>query len=79
MGLAVKYPRVLRVVLFYYNLGTSIDRVHIGRALGWDVEICGVLWSHILALRQALPSCSNPILGLGQTITFHPIPQIYYK
>ena len=60
LGLAVKYPRELRVVLLLHSLGVSIDGVHIGRALGWYVGICGVLWSHSLALRPALPSCSNP-------------------
>ena len=59
----MKYPRELRVVLLHHILGASIDGVHIGRALGWDVEICGVLWSHSLALGPQLPSCSNPILS----------------
>ena len=39
----MNYPRELRVVLLLHSLGASIDGVHIGRALGWDVEICGVL------------------------------------
>ena len=59
----MKYPRELQVVLLLHNLGASIDGVHIGRALGWDVEICEVLWSHSLALIPALSSCSNPILS----------------
>ena len=75
----MKYPRDLRVVLLLHNLGASIDGVHIGRALGWDVEICGMLWSHTLAFRPALPSGSNPILSLGHSIIFHPSPQIFYK
>ena len=75
----MKYPRELRVIFLLYNLGTSIDGVHIRRALGWDVEICGVLWSHSLALRPALPSCNNPILSLGHSIIFHPSPHIFYK
>ena len=75
----MKYPRELRVVLLIHNLGASIYGVHIGRALGWDVEICGVLWSHSLTLRPALPSCNNPILSLGHSIIFQPSPQIFYK
>ena len=59
----VKYKRDLRAVLLHHNLGASIDGVHIGRALGWDVEICGLLWSHSLALGPALTSCSNTILS----------------
>ena len=46
LGLAVKYPRDLIVALLHHNLDVSIDGVHIWRALGWDVGICGVLWSH---------------------------------
>ena len=75
----MKYPRELRVVLLLHNLGASIDGVHIGHALGWDVEICGVLWSHSLALIPSLPSCINRILSLGHIIIFHPSPQIFYK
>ena len=75
----MKYPRGLRVVLLRHNLGTSIDGVHFGRALGWDVEIDGVLWSHSLSLRPAIPSCSNPIISLAHSITFHATPQISYK
>ena len=75
----MKHPRELRVVLLLHNLVASIDGVHIGRALGWDVEICGVLLSHSLALRPSLSSCSNPILSLGHSIIFHTSPQIFYK
>ena len=75
----MKYPRYLRVVLLLLSLGASIDGVHIGSALGWDVEIFGVLWSHSLELRPALPSCNNPIISLGHSIIFHPSPQIFYK
>ena len=74
MVLAVKYPRELQVVLLLHSLDASIDGVHIGRALGWYVEICGVIWSHSLALRPELPSCNNPILSLGHSIIFHPSP-----
>ena len=79
LGLSVKDPRELRVVLLLHNLAAFIDGVHIGRALGWDVEICGVIWSHSLALIPALTSCNNPILSLGHSIILHPIPQIFYK
>ena len=79
LGLAVNYPRELRVVLLLHNSGTSIDGVHIGRTLGCDVEIFGVLWSNSLALKPALPSCSNKILSLGHSIIFHPSPLIFYK
>ena len=75
----MKYPRDLRVVLLLHSLYASIDGVRIGRALGWDVEICGMLWSHSLALILALPSCNNPILSLGHSIIFHPSPQRCYK
>ena len=74
----MKYPSELKVVLLHHNLGTSIDGVHIGRALGWGVEICVVLWSHSLALRPALPSYSNPIINLGHSIIFHPSAQMFY-
>ena len=40
----MNYPRELIVALLHYNLVASIDGVHIGRTLGWDVGICGVLW-----------------------------------
>ena len=43
LGLVMKYPRELQVVLLFHNLGVSIGGVHIGSASGWDVEICGVL------------------------------------
>ena len=79
LGLAVKYPRELRVVFLLHNFGASIDGVHIRRALGWDVEIFGVLWSHILALIPAFISCSNPIISLCHIIFFHPSPKIFYK
>ena len=69
----MNYPSELRVV-FLHNLGASIDEVHIGRDLGWDVEICGVIWSHSLALRPSLPSYSNPILSLVHIRIFHPSP-----
>ena len=51
------------VVLLHHNLGASIDGVYIGRALGWDDETCGIIWSHSLALIPELHSCSNPILS----------------
>ena len=69
----------MRVVFLLHSLGASIDGVHIWRALGWDVEICGVIWSHSLALRPAIPSFNNPILILGHSIIFHPSPHIFYK
>ena len=47
--------------------------------LEWGYYKSEVLWSHSLALIPALPSCSNPILSLGQSIIFHPSPQIFYK
>ena len=75
----VKYPRELQVVLLLHSLGASIDLVHIERALGWEDEICGVLWSHSLALRPVLPSCNNPIISLGHSIILHPSPKIFYK
>ena len=59
----MKYPWGLLVILLYRNLGASIDGVNIGCDLGLDIEICGVLWSHSLALRPELISCSNPILS----------------
>ena len=64
----------LQVVLLLYSLGATINGVNIGRALGWDIEICGVIWSHSLALRPALNFCSNPIISLGHIIIFHPSP-----
>ena len=73
----MKYPRELRVVLLLRNLGASLDGVHIGRNLGWGVEICGVIWSHSLALRSELLSFSNTIISLGHSIIFHPSPQIF--
>ena len=79
MELAVKYLRELLVVLLQHNLGASIDGLHIRRALGWDVEIYGVIWSHTLALIPALPSGNNPIPSLGHSIIFNPSPQIFYK
>ena len=63
--------------LLHHNLGASVYGVHIGRSLGWYVEICGVLWSNSLAFIPALPSCSNTILNLGHSIIFHPSPQIF--
>ena len=63
LGLAVKYPRGLKVVLLHHNFGVSIDGVHIGRALGWDIEFCVVLWSHSLTLRPGRPYCINPIIS----------------
>ena len=42
----MNYTWELLVSLLRHNLGVSIDGVHIGRALGWDVGICGVIWSH---------------------------------
>ena len=45
IGLAVKYQRGLFVAFLHHNFGASIDGVNIGRALGWDVGICLVLWS----------------------------------
>ena len=50
----MKYPKELQVVLFLHSLGASIVGVHIGRSLGWDVDICGVILSHSLALGPAL-------------------------
>ena len=66
----MKYPRGLRVVLLHHNLGDSIYVVRIGRALGWGVDIFGVLWSHILALRPAISgrlvvSCGNSAIQCG--------------
>ena len=75
----MNYIRELQVVFLLHNLGASIDGVHIGRALRWDVEICGVLLSHSLALIPELTSCSNRIISLGHSIIFHPSPQIFYK
>ena len=75
----MKYPRELQVVLLLHDLGASIDGVRIGHALGWDVEICGLLWSHSLALIPELPSCSNPILSLGNSIIFYRSPRIFYE
>ena len=71
LGLVANYPRDFPVTLWYHNLGAYIDGVHIGPTWGWDVEICAVLWSHILALRQALPVCSSPTLSLVQSIACH--------
>ena len=72
MGLVVKYLRGLRVVLLLHSLGASIDGVHIGRSLGWNVEIYGVLWSHSLALRPALlvglDCCSSIVLRAGSIV-----------
>ena len=79
LGLAVKYPKELRLVLLLRNLGAFIHGVHIGKTLGWDVETCGVLWSHSLALRPSLTSCGNPILSLYHSIVFYHSPQIFYK
>ena len=59
----MNYTWGLLVVLLHHILGASIDGKNIGRDLGWDVETCGVLWSHSLALRPELYSCSNPILS----------------
>ena len=47
MGLAVNYSRELLVDFLYHSLGASIDGVHIGRALGWDVGSYGVICLHI--------------------------------
>ena len=46
--------------MLLHSLGMSIDGVYIGRALGWDVEICGVLWSQSLSLRPALHKFQHP-------------------
>ena len=42
----MKYPREFLASLLHHNLGVSIDGVYIGRDLGWDVGICGLIWSH---------------------------------
>ena len=56
-------------------MGMSIYGVYIGPAMGWDVEICAVLWSHSLALRRELLVFISPTLNLVHSIYCHPSPK----
>ena len=63
LGIGGEVPKGVDSFFLYHNLGASTDGVHIRRALGWDVEMFGVILSHSSALMPALPYCSNPILS----------------